>query len=114
MSEMIRKLQTTSTGCRAIKDNSPAMLVSEISEMCTDSDLLGLQDEYIIKAEVKTIFRANRAEYRRAYEYAVKNLAYQLYRDVHEAIHEINHALYSGDVKAALSAVKELESKITT
>jgi len=109
---ILDKLQCIKTGFVSV-ETGDRKAIAEIS-MSEPSMVYGTnRDEYIMKVEIGTFFRANQAEYSRAVEEAKKLIAHELYKDVLAEIENIKNMVWSEcDKCEIMSELSKLEGEL--
>lgn len=111
MSKCLECLQARHTGMRSIATNRPLTVVSHESVQegyCTSPEL----QEYVMRAEIGTLFRCNHAQYDDAYDHARKMLAREIYQEVLISLSRMRCMTDSGDEAAMHEELDRLEAWI--
>jgi len=76
------------------------------------SPTIDKHEEYELRAEIKTTFWANRAQYSHARRVAEKVLLHRIHERLLGATSELRHAIYNGDANSAIALCDAIETEI--
>lgn len=111
MSKCLECLQARHTGMRSIATNHPLPVISH--EIVQEQHCIAPQlQEYVMRAEIATLFRCNNAQYDDAYHHARKMLAREIYHEVLISLSRMRCMTDSGDEAAMHEELDRLEAWI--